>query len=105
MNGTNPEIRKLLVLSTAHLTQLQRGGLDQVPADTGDFGGATVYPTTYGCFMWVPDDPVDSAESTVDGVPDNLLEAQKRARVLDCDYVMFDRDAEELIGLEVFDGD
>lgn len=83
-----PVIRQFLDLATAHLPeQLGRAGLDTVP-------GVIAHPTCYGWWMWVPNDPDDSALSSEEPIPEVVLAIQRYARALDCDYVLFDSDAD-----------
>lgn len=48
----------------------------------------------YGWLMWVPSDPDDSAALDADDIPLVILDVQLYARKHDCDYVLFDPDAE-----------
>jgi hypothetical protein len=86
-------IRQFLDLSTAHL-----------PEDLGTGGywgsGTVVYDLRYdyhvGFFLWVPDDPDQHADETVEGdtrIREEILVIQRYARSLGCDYVLFDADA------------
>lgn len=80
------EVRKFLTLSTAHIPPLMQNiGLEHIES-------VVAYRTTYGWFMWVPDDPVESSDADVDPTPADLLAIQIHARSLGCDYVMFDAD-------------
>lgn len=79
-----PNIRKLLDLSTAHLPQEILENLPSLPA-------TVAHATEYGAFLWVPNDP---DEGFVEMPPPEVLRVQLYARSLDCDYVLFDVDAE-----------
>jgi hypothetical protein len=90
-------IRRLLNLSTAHLPEHlgTQGGLDTIP-------GIVAHATDRGFLLWIPDDPDEFAEAT-DPVPDVVLTIQRYARSLDCDYVLFDADAQQVDGLPRWD--
>jgi hypothetical protein len=93
-----PVIRRLLNLSTAHLPKAlgTPGGLDTV-------AGVVAHPTEAGFLLWVPDDPDESDQAMVDPVPDVVLAIQRYARAWDCDYVLFDADADRVDDLPVWD--
>ncbi len=76
-------IIRMLDLSTAHLP---------IPLRTADASEAI------GGLLWVPDDPDDAAN---DDGPE-LLAIRRFARAQACDYVLFDRDADELAELPTF---
>lgn len=95
-------VRKFLDLSTVHLTEEQRLFGDR-DGDRASWGSAVVDVREYGFLLWVPDDPKDSAESTEEGVPDNVLAIQLYARKHGCDYVLFDADADVDEALAVFE--
>jgi hypothetical protein len=95
-------VRKFLDLSTAHLTEEQRLFGDR-DGDRASWGDAIVDVRDYGFLLWVPDDPMESAAVTEDGIPENLLAVQLYARKHDCDYVLFDADAEVDDDLPVFE--
>lgn len=90
-------IRLFLDLSTAHLPERYSEGL------LGAEPGVTAYPFTHGWLMWVPDDPDDSSAAMDEPVPDEILAIQRYARQRDCDYVMFDRDADRVAGLPTWE--
>lgn len=95
-------VRRFLDLSTAHLTPAQRLFGDR-DGDLAAWGDAVVDVREYGFLLWVPDDPRESAATTEQGVPENLLAIQLYARQHDCDYVLFDADAETDAALPVFE--
>ena len=92
-----PNVGKFLDLSTGHLPQ--RWG---VRADEGGDGlsnapGVSANILPYGWLMWVPDDPDQYAEDEEGGVPpQEILVIQRYARKHGCDYVLFDRDADQV---------
>lgn len=102
MAMAKPEIRKLLVLSTAHVPA---GTLDPVRLRLeGAVPAVDLYPTRWGAIMWVPDDPQESSDGDGNGpVPDVFLKIQKFARKHHCDYVLLDRDGPVESQLEVFE--
>jgi hypothetical protein len=91
-------IRRLLNLSTAHLPEHlgTQGGLDTIP-------GVVAHATDHGYLLWIPDDPDEFVATTADPVPDVVLAIQRYARELDCDYVLFDADAEQVDDLPRWD--
>lgn len=94
MNQEIHEIRKMLVLSTAHVPPQFREG--SVP-------GVVLYGQEYGFLMWVPDEPIESSEGGAVPTQDDFLNIQTYARLLDCDYVMFDCDGPEQADLPTFE--
>jgi hypothetical protein len=92
-----PVIRRLLNLSTAHLPDhLGSSGLADSP-------GVLAYGTDRGWLMWVPQDPDESHAAMTDQIPDVVLAIQRYARSLDCDYVLFDADADRVDDLPAWD--
>ncbi len=87
-----PTIRTFLDLSTAHLPEDVCDTLSAQP-------GVVAYAITYGWLMWVPDDPDDSSASGDEPVPELVLNIQRFARSLCCDYVLFDADADQVADL------
>jgi hypothetical protein len=84
-----PEIRKTLVLSTAHVPAPDAhvgGSIWQ------EFGPSDVPGWTW--FLWVPDDPQASSDTQEEETAHWALQVQLRARALGCDYVLFDVDGE-----------
>lgn len=98
------EIRKLLVISTAHVPADLRVLADE-HEDTSEWN-AVVHVLDVGFLLWVPDDPKDSSENGQAEEPHPaILAIQLYARELGCDYVMIDRDAEQVATLPVFEED
>lgn len=91
-------VRRVLNLSTAHLPQHlgMPGGLDRV-------AGVVAHTTDGGVLLWVPDDPDESAEAMAEPVPGAVLAIQRYARAWDCDYVLFDADADRVEELPAWD--
>lgn len=85
-------IEKMLALSTAHLTETTCN--DWLPHSP-----FAAYPKgDYGWFVYIPDDlPHD--------LPADLAECLALARGQDCDWLMFDRDADAIGILQVYDWD
>lgn len=82
-------IETLLVLSTAHI----KPETCNVWLQTAPF--ATFGKAEYGWFVYVPDDELSD-------LPDDLRPCFALARSLDCDWVMFDCDAELIQGLPTY---
>ena len=97
-----PEIRKMLALSTGHLTKETRDWL--AAGDLTGLAGAqdgTPYGAVggYGWFVYAHDDNTSfpSATHAPDGeYPADLWTCFVKARELGCDYIMFDCDWGEL---------
>jgi hypothetical protein len=101
MNAST-QVRRLLDLSIAHLPQEMGDPNGACPLHTVD--GVTAYQMRHGWLMWVPDDPDErSREYEADPVPEAVLAVQRAARALDCDWVMFDQDADTIDGLPVWE--
>jgi hypothetical protein len=56
-----------------------------------------------GWLMWVPNEPDAYAAEHTEGPPAEVLAVQRYARTLDCDYVLFDRDADQVADLPAWD--
>lgn len=72
-----------LDLSTAHLPAHMR---EELAAE----GGVVAARHEFGWWLWIPDDPRDSAP--FEGTPAEVLEIQVFARGRGCDWVRFDVD-------------
>jgi hypothetical protein len=87
------EVRRFLTLSTAHVPP---GTIDRDVFNEGEIRGAILYrhAEQEGAWLWVPDDPRESALGhDDDDAPEGwLLALQLRARANRCDYVLLDRD-------------
>jgi hypothetical protein len=84
-----PVIRTFLDLSTAHLPEAVCDRLSAQP-------GVVAYCTTQGWLMRVPDNPDEHALHSDEPIPDVVLSIQRYARAMDCDYVLFDADADQV---------
>ncbi|MDR6954147.1 hypothetical protein J2X65_003515 [Ancylobacter sp. 3268] len=91
----HPNIRRFLDLSTAHL-KLETRGLWSTTFNRP----VHVHQIEYGFFVWAG---TDEDDGTDDGWPTEVAACRKLARSLDCDYLLFDADADTVEGLEVFD--
>lgn len=85
-----------LGLSTGHLPP-------DVLADLSGQPGVVADPYPYGYWMWVPDDPEDSATFEEEPPAPEVLKIQLVARQLGCDMVRFDVDGEFHPDLPVYD--
>lgn len=111
----SPEIRRVLVLSTAHLSRLTRAWLGSTLDDRDGSGqGVThrwidcgahsvlAYPHEYGWFVHNH----DLFEMEASGFEQrDLMACFAWAHRHDCDLVMFDRDAPEDHRLPMYDDD
>ncbi len=88
------QVRTFLDITTGHLPK-------RICERLGSYEAVVAYETTWGWFMWVPQDP-DDPDNTA-GVPAEVLAVQRYARRYGCDYVLFDSDAETVEGLPVWD--
>ncbi len=96
-----PEIAKILIVTTAHLTPAERdrlSGEDGLPARAqlvGEFGMQVWVPPLSGILTY------DSSGADSDSA--GLTGCLKLARELGCRYVLFDRDAEAVDGVPLYD--
>lgn len=88
-------IRKFLDLSNHHLTQKT---CDALYADEIDVLAWHENGEGVSCIVYVPREPSD-----MEGVPDDLMGCIHHARSLGCDRINFDRDADTVDGLPVYD--
>lgn len=87
-------VRRFLDLGTSHLPPEVCHHLDA-------YEGVIAYPKRtetddFGWWMWVPDDPQESADAMEDPIPAEVLAVQLYARARGCDWVMFDRDSDAI---------
>lgn len=98
-------IMNVLDASTIHLPVACRAG--HWPA------GIITEHLTYGWLVWVPDSPLDPGNDMTDADENTIdkenevnypliREMQIRARLYDCDWIMFDADAEMVDGWAVY---
>lgn len=77
-------IRRMLDISTAHVTE------ETMKRCNAKDKWIVAYETTYGAFVWVPDDL--SAPGNLEGYPEDLVIVLKFAHRLNCAWVQFDCD-------------
>lgn len=94
------EIRKILVLSTAHLSPATLAHLNATPSDDWGHSGN---PIDYGFFMYAHEERPEFTPEL--RCPDDVWAICVKARELGADYIKLDCDAEEVEGLEVYDHD
>lgn len=106
---TAPRLIGVLELSTAHLPENLGDG-----RDLWALPGITVYDLASAQltrpFVWVPDDPRDHIEDYLSDCDDDqaadletVLRIQEYARLLGCDYVIFDPDGDTTTDLPTWD--
>ncbi|SMC35291.1 hypothetical protein [Novosphingobium sp. B1] len=81
-------LRLFLDCSTAHLSPDARDYVDRTDVIASS--------TPYGWFVWASEEPGED-------VPDDLAAIMAHARSLGAEYINFDRDADEIGDLPVFD--
>ena len=90
--------RRFLDLSTGHLRSSTREWLDH----NDRWPTRYAHPDGHGWFVYVPSDPVNDPPD-MSAIPDDLISAVAFARTRDCDFVLFDRDAEPVAGLAYYE--
>jgi hypothetical protein len=92
-------IRMFLYLSTAHLTPETRDALfaDELDVLTWHENGEGA-----SCIVYVCDDP-GALDANDENLPDDLMACIRFARAHCCDRINFDRDAEQVFGLKVYE--
>lgn len=99
-----PEISKMLVLSTAHVDMPTRSLLDEWcrGIDLVTRQGISVAPTLVGAhdYGWLI-----YCTETCEGLPDDLTACIEYARGLGCCYLLLDADADEVDGLTVYESE
>lgn len=103
MTTENPNIFKLLDLSTGHLPE-------EVFENLKSFDGVTAYKIDYGYLLHVPEDVdkhfseyVDDDEPEEYRTPPALLVVLRHARKLGCDYILLDQDGRDDPDLPAYD--
>ena len=99
------EIDKMLVLSTAHLREKT---CNEWLPKAGTHHAVTVYPKgEYGWFIWCGDTEhgfqFEKPGADAPAVPNELLAAMAFAAEHGCNWISFDRDADQVAELVVFD--
>jgi len=93
-------IRKFLDLSTSHIPDADRAWLceqaDLNNHDGGDVESHHVAAHSCGWWMWAGTDDTY-------GIPEGLMPVCLHARANGCDYILFDRDAEVIGALPVYE--
>jgi hypothetical protein len=95
---TTLEIRRFVVISTAHVSETTARRLDNTPAKEWPCAGGPY--GEYGWLVYVHD---ENAGVGRDAIPTDLFEAMCWARKQGCDYVLFDCDADMIEGLPTYD--
>lgn len=95
-----PEIAKMMVLSTAHLSEETCTVYVSNIALGLTEGSIVAYEKgEYGYFVHVPEDPADSEKPDV---PLELRSAMHVARLAGCQWIMFDRDGDTVDNLPTY---
>jgi hypothetical protein len=103
MKGRRMHIRRIVDLSTAHITQQDSELLTKLSVDS-----AAIHDTGYGFIVWVPshsDHLEDRVKTSVEieGLSESYCEALRLAFRNDCQFVCFDCDADTVEELEIHD--
>ena len=93
------EIERILVLSTAHISESTADEMNAATASTTRFPVNVYGKSDFGWFIFVP----SSLEYPDNRVPEDLQAVLRYARENDCEWIMFDRDADIDGNLQVFD--
>lgn len=93
---SHPNLRNFLDLSTAHLSPSTREWLDRIAEDQNNLSH-WVAPTPYGWFLYCDEENAD------DSIPADLFACMTYARTNGADYILFDRDADQLTDLPTFE--
>ncbi|WP_437387427.1 hypothetical protein [Brucella intermedia] len=92
----HPQMDKVLTISTGHVTEAtaERLSKDNIP-------GTIVFEKgVYGWLLWTGIEP---DEETLAGIPVELWQVIQFAKSLGCEWLMLDRDADQITALEVWD--
>lgn len=92
-------VRKFLDLSTGHLTEKTRERMDEMPP----MQCAYPHPDGFGWFVYVDTDPANYEPGEDCPYPPDLIACFKAARERDCDYILFDCDAEAVDYLDYYE--
>jgi hypothetical protein len=88
-----PEIRKLLVLSTAHMSPATLASIGHLHHSKLPFSGGAI---DYGWFLYAHDEQPE-------GCPEDIWAACQFARSVAAEFIKFDCDGETVDGLPVFE--
>jgi hypothetical protein len=93
-------IRQFLDLSTAHVSQAAQTWLNVYAAENYEDGGdvETRHVASHSCGWWMW-----AGEEGTTGIHEDLLPVCLLARANGCDYILFDRDAEQIADLPIYD--
>lgn len=95
---STPETRRLVVLSTSHVSEATAKRFDETKADEWPcVGGPYAY---YGWFVYAHEENFGIG---MDAIPDDLLAVMQWARRHRFEYILFDCDAETVDELPVYD--
>lgn len=95
---STPEIRRLVALSTCHLSETTATRLDGTPAaEWPCCGGRYGY---YGWFVYAHEENFGIGD---DAIPDDLFAVMTWARKQGCEHILFDCDADVVDGLATYD--
>jgi hypothetical protein len=92
------EFRKILVLSTAHVTAKTAAMLNSTPQPKWPVCGGPYGP--WGWFIYAHD---ENCGEGADAIPDDLFAVLTFARAQGCDNVLFDADADVIDDLPEYD--
>ena len=101
----NFEIRKVLGLSTMHITQKTTHRLARDPEDNNL--GLTIYPFEYGWWVFIgnvsfKEDKIYYDNEPITSLPSDLIDCIKIGLENDCQWLQFDCDAEEYDNLPIY---
>jgi len=91
---THPNLRNFMDLSTAHLKPSTREWLERVSSDQGNLSH---WVAPYGWFLYCDEENGD------DSIPSDAFACMTYARQHGADYILFDRDADQLTDLDVYE--
>ena len=91
----DPNVRRVLDVSTGHLTGIERERLRDAKLVNQTMDGI------YGGMIYVSE--LDTAEARPDGMSDTLWAIVEYASLRGCAYILFDRDGPVLRGFPVFE--
>lgn len=92
------EIRRFVVISTAHVSETTARRLDTTPAKEWPCAGGPY--GEYGWFVYAHDENAGVGD---DAIPADLFDVMCWSCANGCDYVLFDCDADAVDGLPVYD--
>lgn len=98
-----PEVHRLLALSTVHVSESSREWLTEQANLDGGFSLVVYEKSIYGWFIPIIDksELIDTG-FRVEGIPQDVQDVLKFAHQNGCTWLMFDRDADQVEGLPVY---